>query len=128
MMSLGEIRRINEEATRRARRTKRLPWEPTIEQRAQLKAGANPMGICNFPSFGDYVPKGWERIEPSLFCDKSGFGLDSEPALSLRRLGEQIGVDPEGTAYASGDEGQFQIYLHRYKRKELTRRVKAPAV
>ena len=84
--------------------------------RAELTV-QNMMQKIRIPAMGDYVPRGWETVGKPLFCDKSSCGLESELALTLRALAETIKNDPVDIGYASHDEGQFQIYVSRYRRK-----------
>jgi len=128
MMDLATIRAMNKSAAWHASRAHKQPWEPTSEQRQALKDGASLKEVhANIPLLGDYVPKGWKLTgDDDLFCGKSGCGSESEPALTGRALALVIGNDPDGTAYGAGDEGQFQIYLHRYVRKPV--RGKHPAL
>lgn len=119
MMDLGTIRDMNRSAANRARRHARRPFIPTAAQRAEAKAGKPINAIAGFriPMMGDYIPRGWETVGEPLFCDKSGCGLESEPALTLRALGQAIAADDTDIGYGSHDEGQFQIYVSRYRRK-----------
>ena len=117
MMDLSTIRAMNKSAANRARRSAVKPFIPAPAERAALNAG-NIFGKIRIPMLGDYVPRGWEKTDDApLFCDKSSCGLESEPALTLRALAETIKNDPVDIGYASHDEGQFQIYVSRYRRK-----------
>ncbi len=91
MMDLATIRAMNKGAANRAKRHAVRPFVPTPEQRQALRNGADITRLAGFrlPAMGDYVPRGWRvTVDAPLFCDKSGFGLESEPAITLRRLGQ----------------------------------------
>src|ERR1022692_3088975 len=87
MMDLGTIRDMNRSASNHAKRFARRPFVPAASQRAELTM-ANLHQKIHIPAMGDYVPKGWETVGEPLFCDKSGCGSESEPAITLRRLVE----------------------------------------
>lgn len=117
MMSLSTIRHLSNEAAKQARREKRVPL-----------ALAEPEDVDNLgkpghriPNLGDYRPKGWKLVDEWL-CDKTGVGLEWEPALTLKQLREKMkekiaetkahGVS-EDLIYGYGtiEEGQFQMVL-----------------
>lgn len=63
------------------------------------------------------TPEGFEEVE-TLFCDSSGFGRPSEPALTkeqaIRRTEELI--EEHGTLYSGlTGIGQFQVYVTVYR-------------
>jgi hypothetical protein len=64
-----------------------------------------------FPNIGDHRPDGWEMVD-SLFCDSSGIGQPDEPALTASQL---INLLEIGYGYAIIQEGQFQLYLGKFK-------------
>ena len=100
MMGLAEIRRLNEEAGKRAEKANRAPYV--------VKEGdAEKFPPFPFPNFGDYRPKGWELVEEH-FVDKSGFGRDDEPALSISQFLMKLSI---GHGYALIEEGQFQVFV-----------------
>lgn len=62
--------------------------------------------------------KGYELIE-ELFADSSGFGQDSEPALSVNQFERRIGqlVNEHGTLTAKiTNHGMFQVYVGLFKK------------
>lgn len=65
-----------------------------------------------FPSLGDYVPEGWEKVN-EYFVDASGFGEDDEAALSVRQFKALL---VPGHGYAVTESGQFQVYVGEYIR------------
>lgn len=115
MMGLEQIKAMNRDATRHARRHAKQPWEPSAADRVMLSTGVIP-STARLPFIGDYVPKGWKRVGERLFVDTSGFGRDDEPALSQSQLAKAMAKYPPGTAYALIEHGQFQGYVQAYKR------------
>lgn len=107
MFSLEVINALNQDIAAKAKQQKRLPLVLTEDD-----IQAFPSGI-NFPALGNYQPKGWELVG-TLFCDKTGMGLSSEPALTLGQLKARL--EP-GKGYALIEEGQFQIVLGVFERK-----------
>ena len=69
-------------------------------------------GILRMPNIGSYEPPGWDLI-CSYFVDKSGFGSEGEPALTIDQFFAEI---KKGLAYAIVEEGQFQVYVGEFKR------------
>lgn len=115
MLDYSQVREIADQQTRKARHLHKRP--KTIRK----YTGQNFREfIRTIPFLGDYVAEGWERdekIEP-LFVDKSGYGADDEPALSLNQFKRKL-----DSFLASGDnfgfgiieEGEFQIYIAVYR-------------
>jgi hypothetical protein len=77
-----------------------------------------------FPFIGDYIPEGWEQARDidgdpvTLFCDSSGFGSESEPALTVKQLiGKLREYKRSGDSYgfAITQVGQFQVYVGVFK-------------
>ena len=66
----------------------------------------------DIPNLGDYRPKGWILLE-SLFVDKSGWGGESEPALTVEQF---IAKLKAGLGYAIIGEGPFQIYIGEFEK------------
>jgi len=69
--------------------------------------------VLHCPNFGDYRPKGWTLTEKH-FVDKSGFGREGEPALTVDRFVSMVQKD---FGYAIIEEGQFQVYVGVFERK-----------
>lgn len=72
-----------------------------------------------FPNLGSYCPEGWEEID-RLFVDKMGsHETDSEMAIygchGIKDLLEWLEV---GYGYAIVQEGEFQLYVGKFKREE----------
>jgi hypothetical protein len=65
------------------------------------------VGTRTIPFIGDYVPEGF-YLEDSLFVDTSGFGSESEPAMTQEMFFKRLTV---GKAYAVIEAGEFQVYV-----------------
>lgn len=113
MLSLEQIRHIAEQSGRRARKLGKTPLVFSGKEAIETE-------VRGIPNLGEYVPKGWEHLEGrDLFADKTGWGSESEPALTFRGLCEELGRRyEEDPAYGYGivEEGEFQIYVGTFKR------------
>jgi hypothetical protein len=115
MMSLATIRSLSDEAGRKARRSRKLPWHPeTIED-------ISVENLRQIPNLGTYTPSTWTRTEKDFFADASGFGAENEPALTPNRLvkamRDHFACNPTA-GYAITEVGQFQLYITAFKKAE----------
>lgn len=110
MFDLGTIHRMNREAAVKAKQSKTLPLVLTEDMVAAFKADPYHAGF-KFPHLGDHRPRGW-RLMDTIFCDTSGFGSSSEPALTIMQLANRLKA---GMAYATIEVGQFQAYLGEFR-------------
>jgi hypothetical protein len=108
MMSLETIRSMNDTATRRAAREGLVP--------RIIHSADDVRGI---PHLGYRVPRGWKLVE-KLFVDSSGFGSESEPAMTQAAFTDYVKAHP-GYGWAVIEAGQFQCYVGRYEKKEAAR-------
>jgi hypothetical protein len=110
MMGLESIRDMADEAGRKAEKEAMTP-HVFISVDAAMKETADGFP---FPSIGSYEPEGWTERE-RLFCDASGFGRSSEPAMTARALRARIVTevaDHRGrVGFAIVEVGQFQLYV-----------------
>ena len=105
MMGLDTMKRLNEEASRKARNLALEPYEVTS------KSDMKKMPPFPFPYIGEnYTPRGWKKVN-EYFVDSSGFGADDEMALSVRQFLDKMKV---GSAYAITSAGQFQVYVSEF--------------
>lgn len=105
MMDLATIKHLNAEAGNQCKRDEIEPlWLDVADAKEEL------IGI---PYLGDYVPGGWKETGTTYFVDSSGFGSDSEPALTLEQFLDK--VEP-GYGYGIISQGQFQVYVGQFKR------------
>ncbi len=103
MYSLQQIEAMNDEATRNAKKEGLKP----------LRAWWNgDESIFKCPQLGYYVPDGFEIVD-TYFVDNSGFGSESEPALTIRQFLKKV---KKNYYYAIKSAGQFQIYINEYKK------------
>lgn len=111
MISGMELERLNRAATRRAAHAGKVPIPFEECDRAHVSAAD---GEWFMPFIGDRVPRGYKRTDRDpAFCDHSGFGSESEPAMTLRRLAEWL---RSGYYYGVIESGQFQSYVGEFER------------
>lgn len=69
-----------------------------------------------FPNLGALRPEGWKLVD-DFMVDKSGFGRESEPALTFRGLIARLreNLTKGRRAYAIIEEGQFQVVLGEFE-------------
>jgi hypothetical protein len=106
MWSLEVINQLNKEAGDKARAQR---VEPYFIHYPEEIDGYPPFP---FPNIGDDEPEGWEQVD-DFFCDSSGFGSSSEPALTPEQLKRKL--EP-GFGYAIIETGQFQLVIGKFKR------------
>jgi hypothetical protein len=104
MMGLETLRAVNRQATAKAAREARQPFEVTPEDIADNLSG------LSIPYIGDRVPRGWRKVT-EWFVDKTGFGTAGESAITLSEMRRRIVRNGPGYGYGSMEEGQFQIYV-----------------
>lgn len=114
MMSASQMNRMADDAAKRAKRNALKP------QQYVSQAQGNKI-----PFLGDYVPKGFKRVEAAdpgrwtgaaegyLEVDSSGFGGENEPALTMKQFEEYAAKHPE-YYYGIVEAGQFQVVLATY--------------
>ncbi len=107
MMSLSLIKKMNEEACKKAEKKNVKPY--VVKEGDMKKFPPFP-----FPNFGDYRPKEWDLVEEH-FVDSSGVGRDDERALSINQFLNKLKV---GHGYALIEQGQFQVFVGEFVRKE----------
>lgn len=103
MMSLEAIKSMSEEAAVQAAQNNLEPYTAFTDGDA---------GVFHCPFLGNHVPGGWKVID-TFFVDSSGFGSDNEPALSTKQFLSRV---KGGLGYAVAEAGQFQVYIHVFKR------------
>lgn len=106
MMGLQDIKKMNEDVGRFAKSKELQPFVATTFTGYEQ--------IRNIPNFGDYRPKGWKLVE-TYFVDSSGFGEESEPALTINEFLKKIKA---GRGYAIIEAGQFQVYIGEFVRSK----------
>jgi len=132
MMDLGTIRSINRTVAWHAARAKKLPL---VFEDGDERAKVN----SKLPFFGDYVPKGWKRVNiakeigdldrglytgdaqgfGAYFVDLTGEGRAYEPALTQAEFAKVL---KPGYGYATIESGQMQEKVGVFKRKQTRAR------
>jgi hypothetical protein len=111
MMSMESIRALSDAAAAKAARRNKKPY--AIFDEAEVDGYVNGATVP-FPNLGSYMPPGFRLVE-SLFVDKSGMGLESEPAMThaafFRRLRHDVVEKGNPYFYAIVEEGPFQVYI-----------------
>ena len=105
MMSLETIQELSREAAEKAAELELEPfivWEEDLETFPPFP----------FPNLGSHVPEHWELVE-TYFVDSSGFGSESEPALTIEQFKRELVV---GRAYGIIASGQFQVEIGEFIR------------
>jgi len=136
MMDIETIVALNKEQGRKSKRNAIKPVRFEEEDIEQAREGIiSP--LKKIVNLGDYVPKGWKRFNTKkiadqleisfswkilnnggLFVDSSGFGSDSEPALSVNQFLEMIIKlydFNKDLGFAIYSEGQFQLTVGVYE-------------
>lgn len=114
MWDLATIVEMNKEAGEAARANNIYPYRLN-----------DPGVIAEFPPFpfpniGDDEEHWDEKMEKidRLFCDSTGLGSNTEPALTISQLKEKLVklVEEHGTIHvAIVEHGQFQLYIGVWK-------------
>lgn len=103
MYSIEVIRAMNKEKSEKAKNEGLQPY---------IAKKDNDEGVKACKVLGDFIPIGWEKVN-TYFVDNSGFGSENESALTFGQLLNKI---KKGYGYTIGEQGQFQIYIHEYKK------------
>ncbi len=112
MMSSQTIRHLAQQQARRAAKAKAQPL--VIEGEDMPDDVRLFEYVRHMPNIGDYRPRGWRLVEHRL-VDKTGFGLESEPALTIPGLLWWVRSEGPGHGYAIIEEGQFQVVVGRFQ-------------
>ncbi len=116
MLSPVYIAKQNDIAAERAAKRESIPYLPFNIDEVNRWRGSR--GAFPFPSIGNYVPEGYQRVE-QLLCDSSGLGASNEPALTKTQLCDYIEQHiADNYSYAIGDVGQFQVNVNVFKRSQ----------
>ena len=109
MMSAEYINSLADEAAIEAKRNRK---RPVVIQDADI---LTPEQIAKrIPNLGSYRPQGWS-IQEHRMADSSGFGSESEPAMTLRQLKAWVLENPDD-GYGIIEVGQFQVVIGRFTR------------
>ena len=106
MMDARTLDYVNRKATREAAANKRVPIPFEESDREHILNGG---GEWRMPFIGDRTPRGYKRTDRDpAFCDHSGFGSETEPAMTTRRFARWL---RSGYYYGVIESGQFQSYV-----------------
>jgi len=108
MMSIATIHEMSRKAARKAAREHKIPFMVEAEDMGHIENV-----LHGIPYIGTYVPKGYKRVD-SYFVDSSGFGSESEPAMTFGAFCKKVRERGPGYAYAITEVGQFQVYVGVY--------------
>lgn len=112
MMSLDVIRYVNGDIAAEAASENRQPYVPWDSEEVEH------WNRCPLPNLGYHEPSGWEQTEKTWFIDKTGVGLDSEPAMTWqqfrRQLSEYLAAHP-GHGFGIVEEGEFQCVVAAFR-------------
>ncbi len=111
MMSAAAIRQLAQQQARRAARARAQPL--VIEGEDAPDDVRLFEYLRHMPNIGDYRPRRWKLVEHRL-TDKSGFGREDEPALTIAGLMCWVRSMGPGNGYAIIEEGQFQVVVGRF--------------
>lgn len=125
MMHPDQIREFQRDAAVHAAAEKQAPFMAWPEDVGKIDIAKK------LPFIGHYLPEGWALIDPDvlkpnrtryvsgkigdipgIFVDASGFGLTTEPAMTLGEFANWI---VPGFGYAVTEVGQFQVTVHVYR-------------
>jgi hypothetical protein len=111
MMSLEVLVAVNNEIARQAAKEGLVPYVPFSADEA-----VTPFA---FPNIGTLKPRGWKRTGRTWFVDKTGHGLDREPALTWAQFRRQLAgyiLRHPGHGFAVTEEGEFQVVVSAFRK------------
>lgn len=80
-----------------------------------------PYPFPNLGTFAEHYDETMEEVQ-TFFVDSSGFGSESEPALTQDQFHEElkklIDQHPEGLHIGISGQGYFQVYITAWKKRE----------
>ena len=114
MMSLETMRYYQNQAAKKAARSKRKPLQ-VMEWFLEKELDARIEAVRGIPNFGTYRPKGF-YLDRVVLVDKSGFGAEDGLALTLR--GFVMGWVQPRDWLAVIEESQFQVVVAAFREGE----------
>ena len=103
MMDLQTLNDVNRTATRRA-----------AERHTEPALWTGDRTGFRVPLVGDRTPRGWRKTgREDLFCDTSGWGNDSELALTTDQMFAAFKI---GMGYGVIESGQFQAHVREFSK------------
>ena len=111
MMSIEVLIAVNNEIAQEAARRGLVPYVPFSADEA-----TTPF-FC--PNIGSLEPRGWKRTGASWFIDKTGHGLESEPALTWAQFRSRLAgylLRHPSHGFAVVEEGEFQVVVAAFRK------------
>jgi hypothetical protein len=115
MISLHAIIALNNEIAREAAQEGLVPYVPFNADEVDYYPP------FPFPDIGYLEPDGWEKTGNSWFVDKTGHGLDSEPALTWEQFKKKLVgyiLHHPKHGFAITEEGGCQVVITAFRRVE----------
>ena len=106
MMSIEVLIAVNNEIAQEAARRGLVPYVPINADEVR-----SPFA---FPNIGSLKPRGWRRTGQTWFVDKTGHGLESEPALTWTQFRRHLAIyllRHPSHGFAIVEEGEFQVVI-----------------
>jgi len=110
MMSLEVLRSVNNEIARKAAREGLVPYVSVSADEA-----VTPF-FC--PNIGALKPRGWRKTGTTWFVDKTGYGLESELALTWRQFRSRLAgylLRHPRHGFAVTEEGECQVVVSAFR-------------
>ena len=111
MMSIDVLIAVNNEIAQQAAREGLVPYVPFSADEA-----TTPF-FC--PNIGTLKPRGWRKTGQTWFVDKTGHGMDWEPALTWRQFRQRLAgylLRHPSHGFAITEEGEFQVVVSAFRR------------
>ena len=111
MMSIDVLIAVNNEIAQQAAREKLVPYIPISADEA-----TTPF-FC--PNIGTLKLKNWHKTGQTWFVDKTGHGLDWEPALTWRQFRQRLAgylLRHPQHGFAIIEEGECQVIVSAFRR------------
>ena len=112
MMSIDVLIAVNNQIAQRAAREGLVPYVPVSADEATTP--------CFCPNIGSLKPpRGWKQTGQTWFVDKTGHGLDWEPALTWRQFRQRLAgylLRHPDHGFAITEEGECQVVVSAFRR------------
>jgi hypothetical protein len=111
MMSIEVLIAVNNEIAQEAARRGLVPYVPVSADEVR-----SPF---TFPNIGTLKPRGWRKTGQTWFVDKTGHGLESEPALTWAQFRSRLAgylLRHPSHGFAVVEEGEFQVVVAAFRK------------
>ena len=109
MIDLDQIRKMKSKAAKAARADKTKPFVVYNNRDIERLSSQE----IRLPFLGDYCPEGF-YVMNEIFVDSSGFGSDSEPAMTLPKFFGMLDKLGKPFGLAISEAGEFQVMIKIY--------------